>query len=361
MSILLTSYKIGNLDLKNRIVMAPLTRGRSDNPGNLATALTAEYYKQRASAGLIISEGSQISKMGVGYANTPGIYSTEQIEAWKQVTKAVHNEGGKIFIQLWHVGRLSHPDFLDGLLPWAPSAIPLNYMARTPDGPKPAPDPHEMTTDEIKVVVREFKDAAANAIQAGFDGVEIHASNGYLIHQFIAPCSNVRTDDYGGNIENRCRILIEIIDEMKTVIPENRIGVRLNPSYHNDHDMVISEDTIPTFDFLINKLNDYDLAYLHLSEPGKRASESPYAEMNIAKRYRPVYKGVLMINRGFTFESGNMVIEEGLADLVAFGVPFIANPDLVNRFKNNLPLAVAEHSTYYSTGAKGYTDYPMAD
>ncbi len=361
MSILLTSYKLGGMELKNRIVMAPLTRGRSDNPGNLATALTAEYYKQRANAGLIISEGSQISKMGVGYANTPGIYSEAQTEAWKRVTKAVHDGGGKIFVQLWHVGRLSHPDFLNAALPWAPSAVPLNYMARTPDGPKPAPSPHEMTIDEIKVVVEEFKHAAANAIQAGFDGVEIHASNGYLIHQFIAPCSNVRTDNYGGSIENRSRFLLEIIDEMKTVMPENRIGVRLNPSYHKDHGMVITEDTITTFDYLINKLNGYKLAYLHLSEPGRKASESPYAEMNIAKRYRPIYKGNLMINRGFTFESGNKVIDDGLADLVAFGVPFIANPDLVKRFEKNLPLAVADPATYYSTGARGYTDYPKVD
>jgi len=341
--------------------MAPLTRGRANNDKNIATPLIAEYYRQRSTAGLLISEGSQISTMGVGYMNTPGIYSEEQTQAWKQVTKAVHDEGGKIFIQLWHVGRVSHPDFLDGKLPLAPSAIEFDYNARTPQGPKPAPIPHELSVGEIAEIVAEFKNAAKNAMEAGFDGVEIHASNGYLLHQFIAPCSNIRTDDYGGSFENRSRFLFEVIDEMKKIMPENRIGVRLNPSYHNDHGMFLTEDTIPTFDFLIEKLNDYNLAYLHLSESGRRAKESRFAETQIAKRYRKIYKGTLMINRGFTYESGNKVIEEGGADLVSYGVPFIANPDLVRRFESGSALAEADTSTYYSTGAKGFTDYPALD
>jgi N-ethylmaleimide reductase len=358
---LLTSFSVGEILLKNRIVMAPLTRGRAINQENIATPIIAEYYRQRATAGLIISEGSQVSKMAVGYGNTPGIYSENQTEAWKQVTNAVHEEGGKIFIQLWHVGRLSHPVFLDGNLPWAPSAVEINYLARTPGGPKPAPTPHEMTVEEIKQVVKEFKDGAKNALEAGFDGVEIHASNGYLIHQFIAPCSNVRTDEYGGSVENRSRFLLEIIEEMKSVIPENKIGVRLNPSYHQDHDMVLTQDTIPTFDYLINKLNNFDLAYLHLSEPGKKAMESSFAEKEIAKRYRPIYKGNLMINKGFTFETGNEVIEENLADLVAYGIPFISNPDLVRRFEIGAPIADADPVTFYSPGEKGFIDYPKID
>jgi len=358
MTNIFSKYTLGNLTLSNRIVMAPLTRGRANNAEHIVTPLISEYYKQRATAGLIISEGSQISPMAVGYQNTPGIYSKQQTEAWKQITKAVHDEGGKIFIQLWHVGRVSHPDFLDGKLPLAPSAIKFDYNARTPSGPKPAPTPHQMTVEEIKEVVGEFKIAAKNAMEAGFDGVEIHASNGYLLHQFIAPCSNVRTDDYGGSYENRCRILFEVIDEMKKVMPENKIGIRLNPSYHNDHGMFLTEDTIPTFDFLIDKLNNYNLAYLHLSEPGRRAKESSFAETQIAKRYRKIYKGTLMINRGFTYESGTKIIKEGNADLVAFGVPYIANPDLVRRFENGFPLAEADTSTYYSIGAKGFTDYP---
>ncbi|PLX09979.1 MAG: alkene reductase [Marinilabiliales bacterium] len=358
---LLEPYPMQDLLLSNRVVMAPLTRGRSDNPAHIPTPLTAEYYEQRASAGLIITEGSQISTMGVGYPNTPGIYNKVQTFAWQQVTNAVHREGGKIFLQLWHVGRISHPDFLNGNLPWAPSALELDYWARTENGKKKSPTPHEMTIDEVKMVIMEFKWAAANAMKAGFDGVEIHASNGYLIHQFIAPCSNVRTDEYGGSIENRSRFLLEIIDEMKKVVPENRIGVRLNPSYHGQHDMVVTEDTIPTFDYLIDKLNKYKLSYLHLSEPGRTAASAEFAEKNIAKRYRPIYKGTLMINRGFSYETANQVLNDGDADLVAFGTAFISNPDLVNRFRNNIPLTEADTSTYYSTGPKGYIDYPKAE
>lgn len=358
MSKLLSKYTLGDINLSNRIIMAPLTRSRADNDEHIVTPLIVEYYRQRATAGLIISEGSQVSPRGVGYVNTPGIYSNEQKEAWKQVTEAVHEEGGKIFIQLWHVGRLSHPDFLNGELPLAPSAIKFDYTSRTPTGPKPAPIPHEMTIEEIKSVVKEFKNAAKNAMEAGFDGVEIHSSNGYLFHQFFTSCSNNRTDEYGGNYENRCRILFEVIDEMKKVMPENRIGVRLNPSAHDYHGLEITEDTLPTFDYLIDKLNDYDLAYLHLSEPFTDVSEVPFAELQIAKRYRPIYKGNLMINRGFTFDSGNKIIEDSDADLVAYGVPFIANPDLVYRFEVGANIAKADKSTYYTSGTEGFTDYP---
>ena len=231
--ILFSTYKVGDLTLKNRIVMAPLTRGRANNDENVATKLIAEYYQQRATAGLIISEGSQISPMAVGYVNTPGIYSEKQTQAWKQVTEAVHNEGGKIFIQLWHVGRLSHPYYLNGELPLAPSAINPHHSIRTPEGNKISVSPKEMSLSEIKDVVREFAMAATNAMLAGFDGVEIHSSNGYLLHQFFAPCSNIRTDDYGGSMENRTRIIFEILDEMKMHIPENRIGLRLNHSSHD--------------------------------------------------------------------------------------------------------------------------------
>jgi len=359
MAILFSKYQLGDLELNNRIIMAPLTRSRANNTEHIVTPLIAEYYRQRATAGLIISEGSQVSPRGVGYVNTPGIYSKEQTQAWKQVTKAVHEEGGKIFIQLWHVGRLSHPDFLNGELPLAPSAIKFEYDSRTPNGPKPAPIPHEMTIKEIKSVVDEFKNAAKNAMEAGFDGVEIHSSNGYLFHQFFVSCSNNRNDKYGGSFENRTRILFEVINEMKQVMPENRIGVRLNPSAHNYHGLSITEDTLPTFDYLIDKLNKYNLAYLHLSEPFTDVSNVPFAETQIAKRYRPIYKGNLMINRGFTFETGNKAIEDGDADLVAYGVPFIANPDLVHRFETGTPLAKADKSTYYTSGAKGFTDYQI--
>jgi len=354
---LFDTIKLGAITLKNRIVMAPLTRGRANNSEHKVTNLVAEYYKQRATAGLIITEGSQVSKLGVGYANTPGIYSDEQVEAWKKVTDAVHNEGGKIFIQLWHVGRLSHPVYLDGKTPISASAINPNLPIRTPQGERSSVTPKEMTVEDIKNVIGEFSKAAANAVKAGFDGVEIHSSNGYLLHQFFAPCSNKRTDEYGGAIENRCRIMFELLDEMKKHIPNNRIGVRLNPSSHNYHGMTVDKETLPTFDYLVNKLNDYNLAYLHLSEPFTDVTEVPFAEPNIAIRYRKIYKGNLMINNGFTLETGNHMIEEGTADLVAFGVPFIANPDLVYRMKNNIELAIADKKKYYSIGAEGYTDY----
>jgi len=356
---LFNSIKLGDITLKNRIVMAPLTRGRANNNEHIVTDLVAKYYKQRASAGLIITEGSQVSKLGVGYANTPGIYSDEQVEAWKKVTRAVHEEGGKIFIQLWHVGRLSHPVFLDGETPISASAINPELPIRTPQGDKPSVTPKEMTVEDIKNVIAEFSKAAANAVVAGFDGVEIHSSNGYLFHQFFAPCSNTRTDEYGGSMENRCRIMFELLDEMKKHIPENRIGVRLNPSSHNYHGMTIDKETLPTFDYLVKKLNDYDLAYLHLSEPFTDVTEVPFAEPNIGMRFRKIYKCNLMINNGFTLETGNQIIEDGTSDLVAFGVLFIANPDLVYRMENNIPLAVADKKKYYSTGAEGYTDYPV--
>ena len=357
MNKLFSPIQLGDLTLANRIVMAPLTRSRADNPEHKASPLIAEYYRQRSTAGLIISEGSQISEQAVGYLNTPGIYSKAQTEAWKQVTEAVHGAGGKIFIQLWHVGRMSHPDFHGGKLPVAPSAINPNGFSNTANGRKPTVVPHALTIPEIKQIISDFAKAATNAMEAGFDGVEIHSSNGYLLHQFFAPCSNIRKDEYGGSIPNRVHILFEVLDEMKKVIPENRIGVRLNPSAHDYHGLTITEDTIPTFDYLIEKLNDYDLTYLHLSEPFTDVTNVPFAEPNIARRYRKIYKGKLMINKGFTADSGNKIIEENGADLVAFGVPFIANPDLVKRFETDAPLAEADKTTYYTKGAKGYTDY----
>lgn len=356
---LLTEYTLGDLKLANRMVMAPLTRSRANNPENAPTDLHVEYYRQRASAGLIISEGSQVSKKAVGYINTPGIFSAAQIAGWKKVTEAVHEEGGKIFLQLWHVGRMSHPDFHAGELPLAPSAINPNQKSYTNEGFKDTVAPKAMSMEEIKQTVQDFKQGAQNAMEAGFDGVEIHASNGYLLHQFFSSTSNTRTDEYGGSKENRGRILFEILDAIKEVIPENRIGVRMNPSLHNIFGMTLNEETIPTFDYLIGELNRYTLAYLHLSEPFNDVSELPHAEPNIAKRYRPVYKGTLIINGGFDQESGNKVIESGNADLVAFGKLFIANPDLPKRFELSTELNKWDSKTFYTPGVKGYTDYPQ--
>jgi N-ethylmaleimide reductase len=356
---LLNPIKLGDLTLKNRVIMAPMTRSRADNDAKIPTAdLQGIYYQQRASAGLIITEGSQISEKAVGYVNTPGIHTPAQTEAWKEVTKMVHDEGGKIFIQLWHVGRISHPDFHDGDLPHAPSALNPHDKANTPACFKYTVTPKEMTVEEIKQTVQDFKNAAANAWEAGFDGVEIHSSNGYLLHQFFSSTSNQRTDDYGGSIENRARILFEIIEEIKTVIPENRIGLRLNPSLHGIFGMTLNEETVPTFDYIIEKLNNYDLSYLHLSEPFNDVSDVEGAETQIAKRYRPVYKGNLMINAHFDHEKGNKVIEEGDADMVAYGKPYISNPDLVERFESGAELAEFDTDTFYTPGKKGYTDYP---
>lgn len=356
--LLLQPISLGSLHLPNRVVMAPMTRSRADNKENKPTEdLQGTYYQQRASAGLIITEGSQVSEQAVGYINTPGIYSKAQLEGWKMVTEKVHASGGRIFIQLWHVGRMSHPDFHKGNLPLAPSAINPNEKSYTPDGFKDTVTPKEMTLDDIHKTIKDFANAATNAIDAGFDGVEIHASNGYLFHQFFNRTSNTRTDAYGGNIENRARFLFDVLEAIKERMPEDKIGIRLNPSLHGSFGMTMDEETIPTFDYIVQKLNDYNLAYLHLSEPFTDVSEVPFAVTNIAKHYRPLYRGKLMINNGFDKESGNRILEEGLADLVAFGKPYISNPDLVERFKQDVPLTDWEENTFYTPGKKGYLDY----
>lgn len=361
MQSLLTPYN-KNIKLKNRVVMAPMTRSRADNDEKKPTdELQGIYYEQRASAGLIITEGSQVSERAVGYINTPGIHTQAQVEGWKKVTKRVHDKGGKIFIQLWHVGRMSHPIFHDGELPLAPSAINPNEQSYTPDGFKDTVTPKEMTKKDIKTTVQDFKNAAKNAVEAGFDGVEIHSSNGYLFHQFFNGTSNKRTDEYGGSHENKARFFFEVLDAVKEVIPEEKIGARFNPSLNGVFGMTMDEDTIPTFEYIIKKLNDYNLAYIHLSEPFTDVSDIPYAVTEIAKHFRPLYNGTLMINGGFDQESGNAVIASGNADLVAYGKPYISNPDLVERFEQGIDLAEWDNDTFYTPGKKGYTDYPMAN
>ena len=361
MQSLLTPYN-KNIKLKNRVVMAPMTRSRADNDEKKPTdELQGIYYEQRASAGLIITEGSQVSERAVGYINTPGIHTEAQVEGWKKVTKRVHDKGGKIFIQLWHVGRMSHPIFHDGELPLAPSAINPNEQSYTPDGFKDTVTPKEMTKKDIKTTVQDFKNAAKNAVEAGFDGVEIHSSNGYLFHQFFNGTSNKRTDEYGGSHENKARFFFEVLDAVKEVIPEEKIGARFNPSLNGVFGMTMDEDTIPTFEYIIKKLNDYNLAYIHLSEPFTDVSDIPYAVTEIAKHFRPLYNGTLMINGGFDQESGNAVIASGNADLVAYGKPYISNPDLVERFEQGFDLAEWDNDTFYTPGKKGYTDYPMAN
>lgn len=355
---LLQEYNLNGLSLTNRVIMAPMTRSRATNDEHAPTDIHVKYYTQRASAGLIISEGSQVSKAAVGYVNTPGIYSKAQVEGWKKVTDGVHEAGGKIFCQLWHVGRISHPDFHNGELPLAPDAINPNAKSYTPEGFKETVTPKKMTIEEIKQTVTDFKNAAANAKDAGFDGVEIHSSNGYLFHQFFNATSNKRTDEYGGNIENRARFFFEVLEAISEVMPQNRVGARFNPSLNEVFGMEADEQTIPTFDYIIKRLNDYDLSYVHLSQPFTDVSKIPYLVTDIAKYYRPLYHGTLMINSNYDQDKGNKVIEDGEADLVSFGKLFISNPDLPERFEKNEPLAEWDEATFYVPGEKGYTDYP---
>lgn len=355
----LQPYKMGDLQLRNRVVMAPMTRSRADNKDHAPTSgLHIPYYTQRATAGLIITEGCQISKEAVGYINTPGIYSAEQVEGWKEVTRSVHRAGGRIFIQLWHVGRLSHPDFHQGKLPMAPSALNPNQKSYTPEGFKETVTPSAMSLEDIARTVGDFRKAAENAMEAEFDGVEIHASNGYLFHQFFSSTSNIRTDAYGGSKENRSRFFFEVLDAIIEVVPEQRIGARFNPSLNGSFGMTVNEDTLPTFDSIIDRLDtEYNLAYIHLSEPFNDESEVDYAAPEIAKRYRSVYNGTLMINTNFDRVRANEVIAAREADLVSFAKLYISNPDLVGRFREGISTSPWNQSTFYTPGEKGYTDY----
>ena len=356
---LLTPFHSDKLNLRNRVVLAPMTRSRADNSAHAPNDLMVEYYRQRASAGLLISEGVYVSRDAVGYINVPGIYTPAQVAGWQKVTAGVHELGGKIFAQLWHVGRMSHPDLLGGSLPLAPSAIDPHDKVYTPGGFKPTVAPQAMTLAQIQQTIADFAQAARNAVEAGFDGMEIHAANGYLFHQFFNGTSNVRTDAYGGSNENRARLLFDVLDAIKAAgVDLGGVGVRLNPSLHGVFGTTLDADTIPTFDYIVRRLNDYGLAYLHLCEPFTDVSKVPFAEPHIARHYRPLYQGALIINAGMTQEKGNIIVAEGDADLVSFGTLYIANPDLVERFAQHAPLAEANKKTYYVPGAHGYTDYP---
>lgn len=356
---LLTPYHSDKLDLRNRVVMAPMTRSRADNPAHAPNDLMVEYYEQRATAGLLITEGTYVSREAVGYLNVPGIYTPEQVAGWQKITRGVQAQGGKIFVQLWHVGRMSHPDLLSGHLPLAPSAINPHAQVYTPTGMKDTVAPQAMTLAQIKQTIADFAQAAKNAIEAGFDGMEVHSSNGYLFHQFFNGTSNTRTDEYGGSNENRARLLFDVLDAIKAAgVDMGKVGVRLNPSLNGLFGMTLDADTIPTFDYIVRRLNDYGLAYLHLSEPFTDVSQVPHAEPHIARHYRPLYQGTLIINGGFDQEKGNKVIADNLADLVAYGTPYISNPDLVARFAQHAPLAPGDKDTFYIPGPKGYTDYP---
>jgi N-ethylmaleimide reductase len=354
---LLSSFDLHGLTLKNRVVMAPLTRSRAGTE-RIPNALMAEYYAQRASAGLIITEATVISKQGIGWLNSPGIYSDEQSEAWKLVVDAVHAKGAPIFLQLWHCGRASHSSFHEnGALPVAPSAIALNGdPIHTPIGKQAYEIPRPLDADEITAVVEDYRRAAGRAKTAGFDGIEIHAANGYLIDQFLQSRTNHRTDRYGGSLENRYRFLDEVVKAVLGVLPPARIGVHLSPNgIFND---MGSPDFRETSLYAAEQLNRYGLAYLHVIDGLAFGFHEQGTAMTL-REFRNVFKGPLMGNCGYTAETAEAAIQRGDADLISFGRPFISNPDLVERFANGWALnPQADMNVWYSFDAVGYTDFP---
>jgi N-ethylmaleimide reductase len=351
---LFSPVEVGPLVLRNRIVMAPLTRSRA-GPGNVPNQLNALYYAQRASAGLIISEATQISPEGQGYISTPGIHSAEQIEGWKCVTKAVHIAGGPIVLQLWHVGRISHPSFQPrGAAPVAPSAIRPKGQAFTEKGFEPIPTPRALETSEIPDIVDQYVQAARNALAAGFDGVEVHAANGYLIDQFLRDQTNKRTDRYGGSIENRSRFLLEVVDAVRAAIGAERTGVRISPQ--NGQNDIADSNPQALFNYVAEQLSGKGLAYLHIIEGDTSGVPVPPFDYKNLKR---LFGGLVIANNGFDKARANKAISEARADLIAFGKPFIANPDLVIRLFLDAPLMPVHRETLYGGSEQGYTDYPI--
>ncbi|MEO1636501.1 MAG: alkene reductase [Cyanobacteria bacterium J06631_9] len=354
---LLKPYEMGDLSLNNRVVMPPMTRGRADEKG-VPTDIMVKYYTQRANAGLIISEGTAPSSQGVGWYRAPGIFNKEQTEAWKPVTAALREQGTPFFVQLWHTGRASHSSYhKNGQLPVAPSAIKIEGgEAYTPTGKQPHEVPRALETEEISGVVEDYRKAAENAKVAGFDGVEIHGANGYLIDEFLQSKTNQRTDKYGGSIENRYRFLKEIVEAVLTVWPANRVGVRIAPNgAFND---MGSPDYRETFTYVAEQLNAYNLAYLHVMD-GLAFGFHELGEPMTLAEFRKVYKGTIIGNCGYDRESANAAIQAGDADLIAIGRPYISTPDLVARFENNWDLnPEAPQETWYTPGEEGYTDYP---
>ena len=363
---LFSPVNIGALALKHRVVMPPLTRMRAGQPGDVPTALNAQYYGQRASdGGLIIAEATQISPTARGYPSTPGIHSTEQIEGWRGVTSAVHARGGLIVLQLWHVGRISHSSLQPGgQLPVAPSAIAAQGRAFTAAWKQvPLEPPRALETEEIDGIIDDYRQAARNALAAGFDGVELHAANGYLIEQFMTSRSNHRTDRYGGSIPNRVRLLLEATAALIEVAGADRVGVRLSPfGTFND---VGDDDPLPLYQHAISALTELSPAYLHLIEPrvsGTAEGEKVMAEAPSAiELFRPLWQGALIAAGGYTEESARRVLEAGQADAVAIGRAFISNPDLVDRLRAGAPLNPWNRPTFYGGGAEGYTDYPSLE
>jgi len=352
---LFTPFELGPIQLKNRVVMAPMTRCRAVE-GNVPSPLAPLYYAQRATAGLIISEATQVAPEGQGYMNTPGIYSKEQVQGWKPVTKAVHDAGGRIFLQLWHVGRISHSLYQPGrALPVAPSAIAPKGEVHTPEGMKPFETPRALETREIPQIIERYRAGAKNALEAGFDGVEIHGANGYLLDQFLQDGTNKRADQYGGSVENRARLLLEVAKAVIEVWGAQRVGVRLSPNgSFND---VTDADPAATFGYAIRELNRLGVVYVHLrtgtADDVRRGRRAVPIET-----FRPLFQRAFILNDQFDRAKADGAIAGGLADLVAFGAVFVSNPDLPARLMTGAPLTPPNPATFYGGGEKGYTDYP---
>lgn len=347
-------FTLGEISLSNRIVMAPLTRNRAA-AGLVPGPNTAEYYAQRATAGLIISEASQISQQGQGYQDTPGIYTADQVAGWRVVTDAVHAAGGKIFLQLWHVGRISHVDLQkDGAAPVAPSAIPAQGKTFVNNGFVDVSAPRALELDEIPGIIADYRKAAANAIAAGFDGVEIHGANGYLLDQFAKDGANHRTDAYGGSVENRARLMLEVAAAVVDEIGAGRTGIRISPV--SPANGISCSDPQAQFDHIVRELDKLDLVYLHVVE-GATGGARDHAPFDYAA-IRAAFRNTYIANNGYDLPLATEALAQGKADLIAFGRPFIANPDLVARLKTGAALAEPDRATMYGGGAKGYTDYP---
>ena len=348
-------YHLGPLTLPNRFAMAPLTRNRAVPPGMLPSPLAVDYYGQRASAGLLITEASQVSQQGQGYQDTPGIYSTEQVAGWRKVTDRVHERGGRIFIQIWHVGRISHVALqANGGAPVGPSAIRAKGKTFVNGTFADVSEPRALELSEIPGIIEDFKRGTANALAAGFDGIEIHGANGYLLDQFAKDGTNKRTDAYGGSIENRAKLMLEVSKVVAAEAGAERTGIRISPvTPSND---VSDSNPQPLFDYIVDQLNALKLTYIHVVEgaTGGPRDIAPFDYGSLRKRF----KGAYMANNGYDFALANQVLEAGAADLIAFGKPFISNPDLVERLKRGAPLNEWDKATFYGGGAKGYTDYP---
>lgn len=351
-------YRMGQFTLANRIVMAPLTRNRA-GAGNVPTALTAEYYAQRAGAGLIVAEATQVCPEGQGYQDTPGIHSDAQVAAWKPVTEAVHARGGKIFLQLWHVGRISHVSLQpNGQAPVAPSAIRANSKTFVNGSFTEVSEPRALRLDELPGIVAAYRKGAANAIRAGFDGVEIHGANGYLLDQFLRDGTNKRTDEYGGSIENRARLMLEVTAAIVAEIGAERTGIRLSPvTPAND---ASDSNPQPVFNYVVEQLDRLNLVYIHVIE-GATGGDRNFGAGFDYEALRKCFRNTWIVNNGYTLETAQQVLAEKRADLVAFGRPFISNPDLVERLRRNAPLSPLDRATLYGGGAKGYTDYPALE